>query len=56
LSDAEGETTATQVWIEFAVKCNYLEPKTREELCATYDAILGKLVTMILHPEKWVIG
>lgn len=25
LSDAEGEAAETQVWVEFAVKCGYLE-------------------------------
>jgi hypothetical protein len=44
------------VWLEFAVKCGYLETAVGCELYGTYDQILGKLVNMIRHPEKWVIG
>ena len=56
LNDCEAEATETQVWLEFAVKCGYLETAVGRELYATYDRILGKLVTMIRHPEHWIIG
>ena len=56
LADAEGEAAETQVWLEFAVKCSYLDPLIARELYRTYDNILGKLVNMIRHPEQWVIG
>jgi len=46
----------TQVWLEFAVKCGYLEPGIARELYTTYDHILGKVVKMIVHPEQWVLG
>jgi len=55
LSDAEAEAAETQTWIEFAVKCGYLERETGHELYRAYDAILGKLVTMINHPEPWLL-
>ena len=56
LNDAEAEAAETQVWLEFAVKCGYLDAQVGRELYTTYDNILGKLVNMILHPEQWVIG
>jgi four helix bundle protein len=56
LSDCEGEAAETQVWIEFAVKCNYLDRDRAEVLYRTYDEILRTLVGMINHPETWVIG
>ena len=56
LNDSEAEAAETQVWLEFAVKCGYLEAEAGRELYTTYDHILGKLVNMILHPEHWVIG
>ena len=56
LNDAEAEATETQVWLEFAVKSGYLEAAVGRELYATYDRILGKLVTMIRHPEHWIIS
>jgi hypothetical protein len=41
--------------LEFAVKCNYLDPTVGRELYTTYDHILGKLVNMAFHPEHWVV-
>jgi len=55
LNDAEAEAAETQVWLEFSVKCNYLDAAVGRELYTTYDNILGKLVNMILHPEHWII-
>lgn len=55
LNDAEAEAAEAQVWLEFSVKCDYLEAPTGRELYSVYDNILGKLVNMILHPEQWII-
>jgi len=55
LNDSEAEAAETQVWLEFAVKCGYLDFAIARELYVTYDNILGKLMTMICHPEQWVI-
>jgi four helix bundle protein len=56
LSDSESEAAETQVWIEFAVKCDYLDRDRAEPLYRAYDEILRTLVGMITHPETWVIG
>jgi four helix bundle protein len=55
LSDSESEAAETQVWIEFAVKCDYLARDRAETLYRAYDEILRTLVGMITHPETWVI-
>jgi four helix bundle protein len=55
LSDAEGEAAETQSWIEFAVACEYLNKKAARELYVDYNEILGMLVTMINHPDKWTL-
>ena len=55
LNDSEAEAAETQVWLEFAVKCNYLTPASGGELSTAYDNVLGKLVNMIIHPEQWTI-
>ena len=47
LSDAEAEAAETQVWIEFAVRCGYMETKTGEELLISYENIIGKIISMI---------
>ena len=41
LSDAESEACETQVWIEFARRCGYLEDEVCDELDAAYDHIIG---------------
>ena len=55
LADAEGEAAETQVWLEFAVKCNYLKRDEAAALYAVYREVIGTLVGMINHPETWVI-
>ncbi len=56
LNDSEAEAAETQTWLEFAVKCGYLDAEVARSLYKTYDRILGKLVVMIRQPQKWVIG
>ncbi len=55
LCDAESEAAETQVWIEFAVKCSYTDRDRAAALYQTYDEILRILVSMINHPESWLI-
>jgi len=56
LSDSESEAAETQVWIEFAVKCGYLDRDAAMPLYQTYDEVLRMIVAMINHPAAWVIG
>jgi four helix bundle protein len=55
LSDAEGEAAETQVWIEFAVKCNYLPRNCGTTLYRTYDEIIRMLVAMIHDAKSWTL-
>ncbi len=55
LSDSEAEAAETQTWIEFAVKCNYLDIQSGQELDLAYDQILAMLVNMIHHSSDWRI-
>jgi four helix bundle protein len=55
LCDAEGEAAETQVWIEFGVKCGYLERKAAAPLYRAYDDILRMLVAMIRRPDPWLM-
>jgi len=55
LSDSDAEAAETQVWLEFASKCGYLNQTVVEELDRTYDRIMGKLVNMLTRPEQWAI-
>jgi len=56
LSDAEGEAAETQTWIEFAVKCEYIERSVGVDLYNNYEAVLRTLVGMIRHADTWTIG
>ncbi len=51
-----GEREKTQTWIEFAVKCDYLQTQVGQELDNTYNSILDMLVNMINNSEEWIIS
>lgn len=53
--DCEAEAAETQTWIEFAVKCNYLDVDIGRELYGTYNKILGSFVNMINNPAPWLM-
>ena len=55
LSDAEAEAAETEVWLELAVRCGYLDRDKAAALDRKYESILAMLVTMISHPEQWTI-
>ena len=55
LSDAEAEAAETQTWLEFAVRCGYLNTDTAKDLYQLYESILATLVGMINHPSTWVL-
>ena len=56
LSDAESEAAETQVWIDFAMECSYLNGESALSLNKSYEEILRMLVAMINRPEVWVIA
>ena len=53
LTDSAGEAGETQVWLQFAVKCGYLQPEQTRPLYNTYDESIAKLINMQNHHEKW---
>jgi len=55
LSDAETEAAETQVHAEFAFKHDYLSRGEFFEIDDAYEKIIGQLVKMIDHPDKWLI-
>ena len=56
LCDSESETAETQVWLEFAVKCGYLSREPAACLYGVYEEILRIIVSLINHPESWLIS
>lgn len=55
LNDSEAEAAETQTWLNFAVRCEYMDTESAQEIYRTYDQVLGKLVNMIDNPEPWLI-
>ncbi len=55
LNEAEGEAAETQTWIEYAVKCGYLQRKEGARLFRKCDHTIGKLVKMGNEPERWIL-
>ena len=55
LTDSESEAAETEVWLEFAVKCGYLDRDRATSLYQTYEEILRMLVAMINSPQSWTI-
>lgn len=53
LSDSEGEAAETQVWLDYACACEYIDKVTHDNLYDKYDHILSMLVNMANSPEKW---
>ena len=53
LNDSEAENSETQVWLDFAKDCNYLNEVEHNEL-TTLNTEVGKLIWyMINHPDKF---
>jgi four helix bundle protein len=55
LSDSEAESAETQVWLDYSLECGYISEIVHQKLFNDYDNIIGKIVNMINHPEKWSI-
>ena len=55
LSDCEGEAAETQTWLEFSVRCGYLDRDIAKGLYVEYDEIISILVFLINNPAKWVL-
>ncbi len=53
LSDSEAESAETQVWLDFALEFKYITEDQFKSLDEKYERIIGKLVSMAMHPEKW---
>jgi four helix bundle protein len=53
LTDSDAENSETQVWLEFALNCNYLTEETYNKLL-TESIETGRLLNyMILNPAKF---
>ncbi|MGD1715918.1 four helix bundle protein [Dapis sp. BLCC M172] len=55
LSDCEAEVAETQVWLKFAVKCQYIKVEKAREIYGNYNQVLSGLVKIITHSDDWLL-
>ncbi|TWU22754.1 four helix bundle protein [Bythopirellula polymerisocia] len=55
LSDAEAEAAETQVWLQFAVECDYTDRDSAAYLYAKYDEVLSQIIFLIHNADQWVL-
>ena len=53
LSDADTEAAETLVWLDFALRCGYLNAQKHAELTDHYQHICAQLTTMMNDPGAW---
>jgi len=53
LSDADAEAAETQVWLDFALDCGYVDQQDHDALYAAYENVAGGLVKMMANPSAW---
>ena len=53
ISDCDAENTETQIWLDFAMECNYLDKNSYEELFSKSNEIGKILYYMINNPTKF---
>ena len=56
LSDADSETTETQVWLDFAHDCGYMVQEQCRQLTRGYEEVGRMLGSMMAHPEKFTMS
>jgi four helix bundle protein len=54
LNDSETENAETQVWLDFALACNYFNNESYSELKFENDEVAKLIFYMINNPEKFL--
>jgi four helix bundle protein len=53
MSDADMENSETQISLDFAVSCNYIQQEQYQELLLVSEEIGRMINHMVLYPEKY---
>ena len=53
LSDADAEAAETQVWLDIALRCDYIDDTAHDELADRYAHICAQLVKMMADADRW---
>ncbi len=55
LSISDGEAAETQVWLDYALSCNYIDVSDYNKLYDKYEHIMAMLVNIISRREEWTL-
>lgn len=55
LSDCEAEACETQVSLEIAYNCSYIDKRTFNRMDESYEKLISQIVTMINNADQWLI-
>jgi len=55
LSDAEGESAETRVWLDYALATGYITKEEHHNLNDKYEHIIAMLINMANKPENWIL-
>lgn len=54
MTDADGEASEAQVWLDFAKDCKYIDAETHQRLYSDYKEVGKMLGFMIKNPKKFL--
>ena len=54
MTDADGECTETQIWLDFAMDCKYIDEAIRNRLHKEYEEVGRMLGSMANNPDKFL--
>ncbi|MFH1296710.1 MAG: four helix bundle protein [Bacteroidota bacterium] len=54
MTDADGECTETQIWLDFSKDCKYISQEIRDRLYKKYIEVGRMLGSMANNPEKFL--
>ncbi len=54
MTDADAECTETQIWLDYARDCDYINEETRNKLFKDYEEVGKMLGSMADNPEKFL--
>ena len=55
LNDVESEACETQVWLDYAFQCGYIDVNEKDKLLERYEKIIRQIVQMIRTADNWII-
>ena len=56
LNESETEAAETQVHLQFALECGYLDKKTVATLDDKYEHVMAQIIGMIQGAEHWIVN